>query len=42
MTIAASAISQSPIADRAPAKKKPPPRRQMAAKLDMVAVPEPR
>lgn len=42
MTVAASAISQSPIADRPPGKKKPPPLRQMAAKLDVVVQPEPR
>jgi hypothetical protein len=42
MTIAASAIGQSPIANRSPAKKKPPPLRQMTAKLDVVAQPEPR
>ncbi len=42
MSIGASAISQSPIAYRPPAKKKPPPLRQMAAKLDVVVQPEPR
>ena len=42
MTIAAGAISQLPVGAELAAKRKPPLRRQMAAKPDIVAQPEPR
>jgi hypothetical protein len=42
MTISAGPIGLLPISVWGPPKKKPPPRRQLTAKLDVVLQPEPR